>query len=331
MSERVSLAIPIYNEEDVLPELLERTRAVLDRTPGGPHEIVFVDDGSRDRTPDLLRAAAAEDPRIVVVRLSRNFGHQRALSAALDHVTGDAVLVMDGDLQDPPEELPRFLELHRQGYDVVYARRTARKEAWWLRLCYFLFYRLIAALSELRLPIDSGDFSLLSARVVAELRQAPEHHRYLRGLRTWVGFRQIGIPVERQERGAGVSKYGAWKLLKLAFDGIFAFSTVPLRASTLLGFASILLAAGYAAYSLIAKLFLEQPPQGFTALIGAIVFLAGVQLVFLGILGEYVGRIYKEVKRRPTYVVDEVVRQPRTPARGDAHPPVSDGDGSRVR
>ena len=310
MAERISLAIPIYDEEEVLPELLERTGAVLDGTPGGPHEIVFVDDGSRDRTLEMLRRAAAEDGRLTVVALSRNFGHQTAISAALDHVTGDAVLVMDGDLQDRPEELPRFLELYRQGYDVVYARRVKRKEPLWLRACYYLFYRLIAAISDLRLPLDSGDFALLSKRVVEEIRRAPEQHRYLRGLRTWVGFRQIGLEVERQERAAGVAKYNPWRLLKLALDGIFAFSTVPLRAATLLGFLTILVAGAYAAYALFAKLFLDESPTGFTALITAIVFLAGVQLVFLGVVGEYVGRIYEEVKRRPHYVVGELIRNP---------------------
>lgn len=308
MAGRISLAIPVYDEEEVLPELLERTRGVLDATPGGPHEIVFVDDGSNDQTLELLRRAAAADERLLVVALSRNFGHQTAISAALDHVTGDAVLVMDGDLQDRPEELPRFLELHHQGYDVVYARRVRRRESWWLRACYYLFYRLIAAISDLRLPLDSGDFALLSKRVVEEIRRAPEHHRYLRGLRTWVGFRQIGLEVERRERLAGSAKYSPRKLLALALDGIFAFSTVPLRAASLLGFLTILVVGSYAVYALFAKLLLDRSPTGFTALITAIVFLAGVQLIFLGVLGEYVGRIYEEVKRRPHYVVGEIIR-----------------------
>jgi dolichol-phosphate mannosyltransferase len=272
--------------------------------------MVLVDDGSTDRTPELLRSASQRDPRIVVVQLSRNFGHQAALSAALDHVRGDLVLVMDGDLQDPPEVLPQLLEQHHQGYDVVYVRRVARKEAWWLRACYSLFYRLIAALSDIHLPRDAGDFALLSRRVVDELRRAPEHHRYLRGLRTWVGFRQTGIAVERDPRAAGASKYNPVKLMRLAFDGIFAFSIVPLRAATLLGLLAILVASVYAAYALVAKLLLARPPQGFTALIGAVVFLSGVQLVFLGVLGEYIGRIYEEVKRRPQYIVRELIRRP---------------------
>jgi len=305
---RVSFAIPVFNEEAVVPELLERVTRVLDATPGGPHELVIVDDGSRDATARLLREAAAREPRLTVVELSRNFGHQAAISAALAHTSGDAVLVMDGDLQDPPESLPRFLELYRQGYDVVYARRVARKERVWLRASYHVFYRLIAALSDVELPLDSGDFALLSRRVVDHLRNAPESHRYLRGLRTWIGFRQTGLEVEREARAAGRSKYTPWKLLGLAMNGIFAFSTVPLRAATLLGFGAILLAGAFAVYAVAAKFFGDGSPQGFTALIGAIVFLAGVQLVFLGVLGEYVGRIYEEVKRRPQFIVGRLTR-----------------------
>lgn len=315
---RVSLAIPVYNEEEVLPELLARTRKVLDETPGGPHEIVFADDGSRDGTPELLAAAARQDPRIVVVRLSRNFGHQAAITAALDHASGDVVLVMDGDLQDPPEALPRFLDRHRQGFDVVYARRVGRREAWWLRAAYRLFYRLIAALADLRLPLDSGDFALLSRPVVDALRAAPEKNRYLRGLRTWVGFRQTGIEVPRAARAAGRSKYSLNKLLRLAFDGIFAFSVVPLRIATWLGFGAILVSSAYAAYALVARFFLDRSPQGFTALITAIVFLSGVQLVFLGVLGEYVGRIYREVKQRPHYVVERRLRNAGDPSSGSS-------------
>lgn len=309
---RVSFAIPVYNEEAVIPELVERVSRVLDETPGGPHEIVVVDDGSHDRTAELLHAAAAEEPRLTVVELSRNFGHQAAISAALAQTTGDVVLVIDGDLQDPPEALPELLAHHHEGADVVYARRVARKEKLWLRAAYHLFYRLIALLSDVRLPLDSGDFALLSRRVVDLLVAAPESHRYLRGLRTWMGYRQVGIEVERAERAAGESKYTPLKLLGLALNGIFAFSTVPLRAASLLGFLAIVLSGGYTAYAVALRLIFGSAdggsPQGFTALITAIVFLAGVQLVFLGVLGEYVGRIYEEVKRRPQYIVQRIVR-----------------------
>jgi len=304
---RLSVAVPLFNEEQGVPELLHRVGATLAGIPGGPHQMVFVDDGSSDRTFDLLAEAARQDPRIVAITLSRNFGHQAALSAALDHVAGDLVVVMDGDLQDPPEEIPRLLDEQRKGFDVVYARRVRRKESWLLRLCYFLFYRLIAAVSNVRLPLDAGDFALLSRRVVDNLRAIPEHHRYMRGLRTWVGFRQTGIPIERSERAAGRSKYGPIKLLRLAFDGIFAFSMAPLRAASLLGFATIVGSVLFAAYSVYVKVALGKSPTGFTALIVAVALLSGVQLLVLGVIGEYLGRVYEEAKGRPQYVIGRVV------------------------
>src|SRR5579863_5973039 len=200
---RLSIAIPLHNEALVLPELLRRTRMVLDQLAGGPHEIVFVDDGSTDATFAILEEASRLDSRISVISLSRNFGHQAALSAALDYVTGDAAVVMDGDSQDLPEFIPEFVARYHQGCDVVYAQRILRKEPWALRLCYFAFYRLMAMLSDIQLPLDSGDFGLMSRRVIDELRRMPEHHRYLRGMRSWVGFRQVGLPVERGPRYSG--------------------------------------------------------------------------------------------------------------------------------
>ncbi len=307
---RLSVAVPLYNEEKVLPEFLRRTRSVIDSLAGGPHEMVLVDDGSADRTLAILEEAAAADPRLVVVALSRNFGHQAALTAALDHCSGDAVVLMDADLQDAPEAIPLFVEKFQQGYDVVYATRASRKEAWWLKLSYFLFYRLLAMLSELSLPVDAGDFALLSRRVVEQLRRLPEHHRYLRGLRSWVGFRQIGIPIERAERHAGKSKYSLRKLMELASDGIFAFSIVPLRAAILAGLLATALSVIFALYAVYARLFLNRSPQGFTALVVLITFLSGILLFFLGIIGEYVGRLYEEVKARPLYIVGKTVGWP---------------------
>jgi dolichol-phosphate mannosyltransferase len=256
----------------------------------------------------MLEAAAERDPRIVVVELSRNFGHQIALAAAIDQVSGDVVVLMDGDLQDPPESIPTLVDHYRQGYDVVYAQRVNRKEPWWLRMCYYIFYRLLAALSSIELPLDSGDFGLMSRRVIDEIRAMPEHHRYLRGLRTWVGFRQIGIPIERAARHAGRTKYSPLKLLKLASDGIFAFSIVPLRAAAILGAIAITCSVLFALYSIYAKFWLHVP-QGFTALIFVITFLSGMNLFFLGIIGEYVGRVYEEAKARPHYVVRRVFSQ----------------------
>src|SRR6516162_1166294 len=197
---RLSIAIPVHNEESILPELLHRACKVLDELPGGPHEIVFVDDGSADRSFQILERAAQEDPRIVVISLSRNFGHQAAITAALDHVTGEVAVVMDGDLQDIPEVIPQFLEKYQEGYDVVFAKRVRRKEPWTLRICYFVFYRMMARLSDIALPLDSGDFGLMSRRVIDQLKRMPQHHRYLRGMRSWAGFRQAGLNVKRAER-----------------------------------------------------------------------------------------------------------------------------------
>ncbi len=302
----LSLAVPIHNEKAVLPELLRRLAATLDDLEGGPHQMLFVDDGSTDGSTEILEDAAHRDARITVISLSRNFGHQAALTAALDHVSGDAVVLMDGDLQDVPEAIPLLVEQYRLGYDVVYATRASRKEGLALRLCYFLFYRFQSVLSETRLPLDAGDFGLMSRRVVEQLRQMPEHHRYLRGLRSWVGFRQIGVPIERAERHAGESKYGLFKLLRLASDGIFAFSTLPLRAATMLGASATGLSVLFSIYSLYAKLFLKRSPQGFTALVILITFLAGILLFFMGVIGEYVGRVYEEIKARPLYVVNKI-------------------------
>jgi len=300
---RLSVAVPIHNEESVLPELLKRLRSILDKTRGGPHEIVIVDDGSTDRSFAILEQASRRDPRILVLSLSRNFGHQSAISAALHNVSGDATLVMDGDLQDVPETIPQFVEKYHEGCDVVYAQRIRRKEPWPLRFCYFVFYRLMAILSDIHLPLDSGDFGLMSRRVVEELCRMPEHHRYLRGMRSWVGFRQTGIPIERAERHSGNSKYNIARLVKLAADGIFAFSIVPIRAAALLGALAMLISMIYAGYAVYLKLFSQRTPQGFMGLLVTMIFLSGMILFFLGMIGEFVGRIYEETKGRPQYII----------------------------
>jgi dolichol-phosphate mannosyltransferase len=308
---RLSVAIPVHNEELVVSAMVARLTGVLDGIPGGPHEMIFVDDGSSDGTLELLAAAGARDARIVVVSLSRNFGHQAALTAALDQVTGDATIIMDGDLQDRPEEIPRLVAKQAEGFDVVYARRIRRKEPILLRIAYFVFYRLIASLSKLRLPLDAGDFSIMSRRVVDEIRRAPEHNRYLRGLRTWVGFRQTGLDIERAERSTGRSKYSVRALLRLAFDGIFAFSTVPLRAAAVLGALVVAAASLFTMYAVYARIVLHQSPQGFTALTVLMTFLMGMNLFFLGVIGEYVGRVYEEAKARPQYVIGRLIRAGR--------------------
>lgn len=303
---RLSVAIPVLNEEAVLPELIRRVGAVLDGVPGGPHEMVLVDDGSTDRTRVILAEASRRDPRVRAILLSRNFGHQPAITAALDHVRGDLVVVMDGDLQDVPEEIPRFLAAHAEGFDVVYARRAARKEGILLRFCYFVFYRLFASLSRLDIPLDAGDFALMTRRVVDAIRSAPERNRYLRGLRAWAGFRQCGIVVERAARAGGVSKYSYGALFRLALDGLFAFSIIPIRAAMLLGALATLGATIFAVFAVYAKLVLDRSPQGFTSILLVVTFMSGVILFFLGVVGEYVGRVYEETKARPLYVVEEI-------------------------
>jgi polyisoprenyl-phosphate glycosyltransferase len=312
ISPSISAVVPLHNEQMNLPELLRRLCAVLDALPGGPHEMLFVDDGSSDGTLEILEDALKIDPRISVIALSRNFGHQAALSAALDHVSGDVIVILDGDLQDPPETIAALVAKHNEGYDVVYALRTGRKEALWLKLCFFVFYRLMASMAEMNLPLDAGDFGLMSKRVVEQLRDMPEHHRYLRGMRSWVGFRQIGIPVERSKRSAGESKYGLLKRLKFATDAIFSFSAIPIRASALMGFAAILLSVLFAVYAVIVKLVFHRSTEGFTALLVMMTFLSGAVLFFLGIIGEYVGRVYEEVKARPLYVIQRIMGRAAT-------------------
>lgn len=307
---RISVAIPLLNEEELVNELVGRVRSALDRVPGGPHQIVIVDDGSTDRTVDLLQAAVPDIDGMVVVVLSRNFGHQAAITAALAHVDGDAVVVMDGDLQDPPELIPDMVAAWQNGADVVYAVRATRREGFILRAAYRVFYLVLRRMARVAIPLDAGDFALLSRRVVLELRAMPERHRFLRGLRAWVGFRQEAIPVDRPERAAGKSKYSVTALIRLALDGLFAFSTWPIRAAMGVGALAITSAVGFALYAVADRLLTGRAPAGFTAALVVTVFLAGVNLFFLGTIGEYVGRVYDEVKQRPHFVVDRIIAGP---------------------
>ncbi len=304
---RLSVTIPVLNEEAVLPELLRRVCTVLDGIPGGPHELLLVDDGSADSTREMIVTASEADPRIRSIFLSRNFGHQAAITAGLDHVRGDLIVVMDGDLQDMPEDIPGFIAAQAEGFDVVYAVRTLRKEGLLLRACYFVFYRLMTRFSRVAVPPDAGDFALITRRVLTAMQSAPERNRYLRGLRAWAGFRQRPFPVERAERAGGRSKYSYRALIRLALDGLFAFSTTPIRAAMLLGACSIFAAVLYALWVIFERLFLHEAPQGFAAIIVIVTFLSGMNLFFMGVIGEYVGRVYEEVKARPMYVIDRIV------------------------
>ncbi len=304
---RLSVGIPIHNEQEVLPELVRRLQAVLDTIPGGPHEMVFVDDGSTDDSRRILTQAAQQDCRIRVIALSRNFGHQPALGAAMDFARGDALVLMDGDLQDEPELIPELLRHYEAGADVVYARRASRSEGLFRRIAYKAYYRLVTSVAEVPMPLDSGDFSLMGARVLTAVRRLPERQRYLRGLRAWVGFRQVGVDVARRSRAGGKPKYTTWRLVELALNGICSFSIVPLRAATLTGAATIVLTVAFALYAVYMRLVVGTGPTGFTASLIVMTLLSGVELLFLGVIGEYLGRIYAETKGRPTYLVADVV------------------------
>ena len=301
----VTVAVPLFNEEPGVEQLLERVSEVLDDLPaGGPHEILCVDDGSDDGTLDLLLRMRPTYPQLRVLSLSRNFGHQAALSAAMDAARGDAVFIIDGDLQDDPSLLPVFIDEYLNGADIVYAVRKQRPESMWLRAAYAIHYRLLKMMSETEIPLDAGDFSLLSRKAVDYMRALPERQRYLRGLRAWVGLSQVGVPVERGERFAGSSKYSVRDLVRLSLNGLLAFSIVPLRVATFVGATTVVGGVGYGIFVLISRIT-GRPPQGFATLALLQIVFAGMILLVLGVIGEYVGRVYEEVKRRPVYLVAE--------------------------
>ena len=301
----VSVVVPIKDEIDTLPELTRRLSDVL-AGELSDSEIVFVDDGSGDGSARWIAERHADDPRVKLVRLSRNFGHQAAVTAGLAHARGSAVILMDGDLQDPPELIPALVEKWREGHEIVHTVKTRRKESWARRVAFRAFYRMIRSLSsETDLPLQAGLFSLLDRRVVDELERMPERNRYLAGLRAWVGFRQTAVEYERDARWSGAPRVSVARLFRLAFDGIFSFSNLPLRLATLLGLVVSLAAFLLMATILYLRLFTDRAILGWASLMTSILFLGGVILVTIGIIGEYTGRIYDEVKRRPLYVVAE--------------------------
>lgn len=306
-SPEISIVIPLYNEEKVFGNLIDRLVSLLNAL-SEKVEVVLVDDGSDDETALQVRALALMDDRFKAVFLSRNYGHQIALSAGMAHVSGSkAVMILDGDLQDPPEMMSRFYEKIKGGYDVVYAIREKRKEGVLKKILYWGFYRLLKTISDTDLPLDSGDFCMISRKVNDIIVSMPEQSRFVRGLRTWVGFRQVGIFYERDKRLAGESKYSLAKLFQLAYDGIFNFSFIPLKVITRLGFYTILISLIYLSYVLFKRFFGYPLPSGFTALIFSISLFSGVQLISLGILGEYISRIYLQVKNRPLYLVNKII------------------------
>lgn len=313
----LSVVLPAYNEQEVLPLTYERFAAMRPQLSalGMDLELVFVNDGSRDATPRLLAQFAERDEGVRVVNLTRNFGHQAAVTAGLSLARGDAVAVMDCDLQDPPEMLPTLLERWREGYHVVYAVRRKRREWFGKRFAYWTFYRMLARISDLEIPLDSGDFCLLDRSVVELLDQLPERQRFVRGLRTWVGLDQIGVEYERAERQAGKPAYTLGGLVKLAMDGLVSFSSVPLRLVTRLGLLSAFLAMLIGAWVVWSVMVGKAVPRGWASLACLVLLMSAVQLVSLGIIGEYMARVFLEVKGRPTYLIASVLEHG-----GERHP-----------
>lgn len=302
----ISFVVPLYNEEQAFPILIDRLNKVMDASTV-PMEVVLVDDGSRDKTAQLMQMLALTDIRYNCIFLSRNFGHQLALTAGLSEVRGtEAIMIIDGDLQDPPELVTDFYKLYKEGYDVIYAIRKGRKEGWLLTRMFSLYYRIQKKLVDIDVPLDSGDFSMVSRRVIDLMNQLPEESRYLRGLRTWLGFKQIGVEYDRPERVEGETKYPISKRIAIALNGIFNFSEVPVKFITYLGIATSLLAIVYFAYTLVKKFVFDVPvAEGFTGLLFTIILFSGVQLISLGIIGEYVLRIFFQVKGRPLFVIKQ--------------------------
>lgn len=304
----VSILAPVYNEEPVLPELYNRVRSVMDDTPY-TWELLLVNDGSRDRSANVIKELHEQDSRVKGLSFSRNFGFQVAVTAGLDYARGQAVLLTDADLQDPPEVFPRMIDKWQEGYDVVYGIRTSREGETWFKLWTAkLFYRLIYRITDVEIPLDTGDFRLMDRRVVNAVRRMPERNRFLRGMVPWLGFRQTGIPYERRPRFAGESKFSSVRqMLPFAIDAITSFSYLPLQLATYMGF-------GLAALSLLAIVIVialrlfgpSSPLLGQATTLVVVLFLGGVQLISLGIIGEYLGRIYDEVKGRPLYLIDEI-------------------------
>jgi polyisoprenyl-phosphate glycosyltransferase len=307
--------VPAYNEQEVLLAFYERLERALSSVPCSA-EILFVDDGSVDGTPEILRGLAERDPRVRVLQLTRNFGHQAALSAGLDHCIGDAAVLIDADLQDPPELIKSFHDKWLEGDEVVFGRRRRLEEGLLKRAVYHSFYQLLHVLANVDIPLDTGDFSLMDRRVIDRLKALPERTRFLRGLRSWIGARQTGIEYTRNARARGQSKYSLGKLFKLAFDGIISFSTVPLRLALVSGL--VVSMGGFVLILVIVYLRLTRTFElpGWTSLMVVVLFLGGIQLVTIGIVGEYVARIYEEVKARPLYLVARRVGFPEG-ARGD--------------
>lgn len=318
----VSVVAPVYNEAPTLPLFCERVIGALEPL-GEPFELVLVNDGSRDASLDVMVELHERDPRIKVINFSRNFGHQVAITAGIDYARGAAVAVIDSDLQDPPEVIPELVAKWREGYGIVFAQRAEREgETWFKKATAAFFYRLIRRITNVNIPVDTGDFRLMDRKVVDTLKRMREHHRFMRGLSVWVGFKQTGVEYRRAPRHAGETKYPLSKMIRFALDGITSFSYLPLQLATYFGF----FIAAISMLALIAVIVLrlsngfgltdaEGPFYGQASTLVSVLFLGGIQLIFLGIMGEYLGRIYDEVKRRPLYIVSDVLGLDEQPER----------------
>jgi glycosyltransferase involved in cell wall biosynthesis len=302
----ISIVVPAYNEEEVLPEFYRRAFEVLKKL-AIDYEIVFVNDGSSDRTLLVMTQLRALDPNIAVIDLSRNFGKEIALTAGLDKSCGEVVVIIDADLQDPPELIPELIETWREGFDVAYAVRTEREgETWVKKLTAAVFYRVIQSISHIKIPKDTGDFRLMSRRCIDALSLLREQHRFMKGLFSWVGFPSKPVYYKRDPRAAGMTKWNYWKLWNFALEGITSFTIAPLKIATYLGSMVATGSFAYAAYVFYKALRYGDPVQGYPSMMVVLLFLGGVQLVFTGVLGEYIGRIFDEVKLRPLYLLSEV-------------------------
>ena len=306
---KISVIVPMYYEEEVAEECYKRLTACLQKLTDYTYEIIIIDDGSKDKTLEILENIASKDDKVKVISFSRNFGHQAAVTAGLKHVSGDAIIIIDADLQDPPELIPQMIQLWEQGNEIIYAKRKKRKgESPFKLLSAKLFYQILNALSDTEIPKDTGDFRLVDRKVVDTINNMPEHNKFLRGLFSWVGYKQIPFEYEREERFAGKTKYPLRKMLKLASDGIISFSTKPLKLVGLLGFISIVISILILIYALLSYfLKLNQLSAGWTSLMVAITFFAGVQLLSIWIMSEYIGRIYDETKQRPQFIINKKI------------------------
>ena len=302
-----SVIVPVFNEEEVLYEFYKRLTKTMEELKE-KYESIFVNDGSKDKSLEIMEKIHSEDERIKIIDFSRNFGHQIAITAGMDYASGEAVILIDADLQDPPEIIPRFVEKWKQGFDIVYGIRKEREgEPILKKVTAALFYRILKKITSIDIPADAGDFRLIDRKTIDIFKKIREKNRFIRGLSSWVGFNQIGVTYKREKRFAGYTKYPFKKMLTFAFDAIFSFTNLPLRIATIFGFFVAGLSFSYIIYLLILNVFFNTPIQGPTSLITGVLFLGGVQLISIGIIGEYVGRISEEVKNRPLYIINKII------------------------